>query len=332
MDLYNEDLKLVGQVNENYNQMFNQQVEFVLNLLGNNEKYTNIIKNRLDNTILIECDAKKGYRVCRQNDKLIKLKFSNNAGAFVGYAKQVLNNSGWDITNGVYIRKGAYDMSNPETSRKTLPHEIFHTLSCNVEANFDQEGYCYTKSGFKVFKYDKDDNEIDVGLNAKLLTEGTTEMLANMFNNTLEPHAYSFSVFIARILNCAKTKPSLLEAYFSDDIKDIQAFVNTFDKSQTSVTAKDLINAHTSELIWKEKDCPKLIKGCLQYTINSLNTIDELKSFYNEIKQTTISIADSITLNIGEDHKNKVVKFVRQTLVDLLDERKQQIKNQINAL
>jgi len=332
MNLYNEDLLLVGNVSESYNSMFNQQAEFALNLLNNKQRFATIFEKRIDSTILVECDTRKGYRSTEYNGKILQFPFSTSAGAFVGCAKQTRRDNGWHITNGIYIRRGAYDMSNPETCKKTLPHEFFHALSDNVEANFDADGYCYTKSGFKVIKYDEKDNEIDIGLNASFLTEGTTEMLANMFNNTLKPHAYSFPVFIARILSYAQIKPSLLETYFSDDIADVKNFFGNFDKSQTCINSKDLIDAPITENFWKDEGCAKIIKGCLQYTINSINSVDELKSFYQEIKQITITIADSIVVNVGEEHKNKVVKFVRQSLTELLDNRKQEITQQQKTL
>lgn len=331
MDLYNEDLVPVGQVAESYNLMFNQQMEFALNLLDNKEKFASILQKRLDNTILIECDARKGYRTSLYNTELHKLKFSVRAGAFVSYAKQLRYEKGWKITNGIYIRKGAYDMNNSTTSRRSLPHEAFHIMSCNTELNFDKAGYCYSKMGFQVKKYDEQDNEIDIGLNPLLLTEGTTEMLANMFNKTLKPQAYSFAVFIARTLNCAKTKPTLLETYFSEDINDVKQFFNNFNKSQTYITSNDLISAPIAETFWKDKNCPKIIKGCLEYTINSIDSVYELKEFYKTIKDVIINIGDNITVNIGEEHKDKVVEFIKRSLIELLDKRKQEIINQQNT-
>ena len=330
MDLYNEDLTHIGDVSQAYTTMFNRQVDFALSLIEDKEKYRKIIQKRLDNTILVECDIRKGYRTSLYNGEVKKLKFNNNAGAFVSCANQIRNKNGWNITNGIYIRKGGYDMSDTNTCIKTLPHEVFHAMSNNVELNFDKDGYCYTKIGFQVNKYDKQDNEIDMGLNAKLLNEGTTEMLANMFNNTLTPHVYSFPVFIARILSYSNTKPNLFEAYFSDDVADVRKFFDTFDQSQTHIKSSELINAPTGEMFWKDADCLKLIKGCLQYTINSIESVDELKSFYKEIKRATISIADSIALNVGEEHKNRVVEFIKLTLVELLDDRKQKILDNTN--
>lgn len=329
MDLYNQDLEHVGKADERYSELLNNQVQFALNLLGNQEKFSNIIKNRLNHIVLVECDISKGdyYHVLYEG-KLHKFKFSDSAGAFVTFAKQARNENGWKMTTGVHIRKRAYDMNNPKTYKSTLPHENFHAISDKVEINFDEDGYCCTKSGFIVTKYDLQDKEVYTGLKAVLLTEGTTEMLANIFNNTsTQQDGYSFGVFIARILSYAKMKPSLLETYFSNDENDVVMFFDNFNKSQSHITAKDLIEAPVGVLFWLEDNCLKIIKACLQYTVNSLNSIEELKYFYNEIREITLSIADCIKVNIGEERRNQVVDFVRENLTELLDIRKEEITN-----
>ena len=61
----------------------------------------------------------------------------------------------------------------------------------------------------------------------------------------------------------------------------------------------------------------KTIEACLQYTINSLNTVPELQAFYDSVKQFTINIACRQRQSMGQK--------VHDMLVPKLNARKQAI-------
>ena len=319
MKQYNINLDMLGDIPEQYNNLFQSQVQFLSNLVGNKPELVETMKERVDNTMLILCSRGENGRVVRPslyNGKMYKFEMGN-AGACVANTVQMQHEDGWKFMTGVNIRGGAYDINNPSTYRSTLPHEFFHALSKNISSTFDSNGICYTKSGFKITKYDRQDNEIE-NKGSDGLTEGVTEMLANMFNNTIQNPAYSFPTFIARILHCAKHKgPSLLEAYVSKDEKTVETFFENFGKFQNIIPADTLASITTSENAWFDENNFKTIEACLQYTINSLNTVPELQAFYDSVKQFTINIACRQRQSMGQK--------VHDMLVPKLNARKQAI-------
>ena len=321
MKHYDHNFNELGEVPQQFSELFHQQAQLLYDLTGQKEEIYQIIQNRMANTILITCGVENGsvVRPSMYNGRLSKFRLGN-AAASVTLAKQVLKNDGWSFTTGINIRKGAYDPNNPKSYRGSLPHEVFHAMAENVTAVFNDEGVCYAKGGFLVFRFDREDNLVSK-LTATALNEGTTEMLANMFNNTMQTHSYTFPTFIARILHCSRHSPSLLEAYLAEDEKVVESFFENFNQNQSAITSNDLINLSTSEMVWLDEpeNCLNVINASLQYSISSLQTVEELEDFYKYIEDLTINIANTQNKNIGKDIMNM--------LTELLNKRKLEIES-----
>lgn len=320
MKHYDQNLLETGEIPEQFSEMFEGQLRFLIDLTGNDEKINQLLLSRYKKTILISCGEVLNGKLMRPyiyNGKLNKIVFGR-AGAQVGLANQSLSEHGWDFTTGIYIRKRAYDVNNKNTYQNSLPHEFYHAMSDNVSAEFNNAGICYTKSGFIITRYNKLDEEVSK-IPAIGLTEGTTEMLANMFINKLETYSYTFPTFIARILNESKHQPSLIEAYLSDDCASVEKFFDSFSKNQTTVPVEDLINMTTSENAWRDEKSLTLIVAAMQYTINSLNSIEELQNFYDYVNKITLAIAAKQYKAITD----KIIYAVKH----LLSEREKQISS-----
>lgn len=319
MKVYDKDLKEMGDIPEQYNEMFHQQFSFIKKLTGNDEKTNKTILDRIRKTKVVNCSEKLNNKLVRPtvyNGEVRKVSFPSGAGALAGLSNQTLSEQGWDFETGIYIRANAYNPEDKNSYKGTLPHEFFHAMSTNVSAKFNKNGTCYTKCGFGVIEYNQKDEEVSK-IPANGLTEGVTEMLADMYNNTLEPHVYTFPTFISRILNESKYKPSLLDAYLSEDKSTVEKYFDNFERNQKTASSSDLINMTTSENAWQDPKSLNLITGCLEYTVSSLTSVEELQNFYNYMKDITINIA-------GRQNK-EMVKKIQTSVASLLNQKKKQI-------
>jgi len=82
--------------------------------------------------------------------------------------------------------------------------------------------------------YDRENREIDVGMKAKGLNEGITEMLAMQVDGMASPAAYDKQVYLAAILANSQDN-ALINAYFSNNPIKFQEFLKDFDKRQSII-------------------------------------------------------------------------------------------------
>lgn len=265
MKLYNRELEEIDnqERQDRIASIVKSQIEFLVQTYGIDEK---CLQDKAEGLAVVERHSSDATYFAEYKGEKKELPNSRTAAAFVTMKKQEYDGDKWNFENGVY-------MSDANSEHKII-HELFHFFSQKQQMRFDENGVGYAKSGVSISGYDREDNLVDSSLNANGLNEGITELLATKIDTGSKPEGYDFQAYIADIL-ISNQHNSLLEAYFSDDEKDFQNFLEEFDKQQKTISSKKLIGMSKNGQIVADTE---LLKGCLEYALSFCKDMDELKA------------------------------------------------------
>lgn len=307
MKLYNRELEEIEnqERQDRIESIVQRQIEFLVQNYGIDEK---MLQDKAEGLAVVERRSSDATYFAEYKGEKKELPNNRSAAAFVTMKKQEYDGDKWSFENGVY-------MSDANSEHKII-HELFHFFSQKQQMGFDEKGVGYAKSGVSISGYDREDNVVDSSLDADGLNEGITELLATRVDTGSKPEAYDFQTSIANIL-ISNEHNSLLKAYFSDDEKDFQKFLEEFDKQQKTVSSKKLIEMSTYGQIVVDTE---FLKGCLEYALSFCKDMEELKA---ERKRLLPIFRDmSNNLNIGFD----IEQFdLKQFFDDILMQKRAEI-------
>lgn len=251
MKIYDDNLNEINNsdMSKRIDDLSNKIISFINTKTGN--KYDDILKDRKISTITQLIDKKyylynNGKVIIRNNDSIKGLS---------GHAISTMYKDKIDYTNAMYFKKDG------NLSDHTLTHELIHILSFNTSATIKH--YIYDdKLGLTIATYDIDGNLLD-STNAYGLTEGMTEYLASEFLGS-QSETYYFQTNVARILAGGKNK-ELIEAFFTPLDNNFKEFLDDFDKLQTTIDSKTLVNMPSEGII--DNQCA-ILEGCIEYSLN----------------------------------------------------------------
>ncbi len=306
MKLYNRELEEIENTEQyaSVENIIKKQIEFLVQTYGIDEK---LLQDRAEGLAVIErSSGDKTYFVEYKGEKQ-ELPNSLTAAAFVTTKRQDYDGEKWKFENGIYMSD-----SNRE---HTVIHELFHFLSKIQEMSFDENDVGYSKSGTLIEGYDRDDNIVDISLQARGLNEGITELLTTKVDVGTKPDAYFFQSYIADILISNKHK-ALLQAYFSSDKQDFERFIEEFESRQHSVSATKLIGMTADGQIIADSE---LLKGCLEYSLSFCKDMDELKAERKRLLPIFKNMSENLNIEF-DDEQLDLKRFFNDILLNKREE------------
>ena len=304
MKIYNKNLEEIEE--QQKTEKIESTVKRMISFLG--EKYgidEEFLIDKLESLAVVEHSAKndKTYLV-QKNGETKERKSPRMAAAFYTKKNQEFDGEKWSFENAIYV--------DEKNFQNELVHELFHFLSANTEMYFDESGIGYDKIGLSIQGYNRDDETVDVSMDAKGLNEGITELLTTQMLNSVP--RYTYQVHIANILN-GNMDNSLIKAYFSKDEGAFKNFLQEFDKRQSTVSSEKLVQLKNG--IQFQVDT-QLLKGCLEYTLSYCNNMEELTEERKRLIPIFKSMLDD--LNLEYDEENFDIKaFVDRVFYDKRD-------------
>jgi len=242
--------------NFDFDDFIKKITKFITNYNLSEEEISKIYTDLL-NTI-IEYTNGKEYAT-KYNGDISKKKYPSHAGAFHTLVDQIKNDDGFQVTSGIVLR------SNIKNNLHIFTHELFHASSEKRTLTYNKNNILYTKSGFKLYYWNLEDELINKEHNYNALTEGITEMLTQEFLKEKGSNNYLFQVILAKILT--KYDKTIIKTYFSRDDQKIILFSNKFDELQSTMSSIEFANI--PQFIFYDKDLIfKTLKACIEYNMN----------------------------------------------------------------
>lgn len=305
MKIYNRELEPVEntELSRRIEKIVLKNIVFLVQNYAINEDF---LRERAESLSVVERSGPTHF--VTQNGQKYEIN-SNAPASFVTKRNMEYDGNKWNFENAIY--------TSNNNGNHTINHESFHFLAENTEMDFDINGIGYDKRGLSIEGYDREDGKVDVGLNAVGLNEGVTEMLAMQVDGMDTPATYDSQVYLAEILvNSQDT--SLINAYFSEDIKDFQQFLEGFDLRQSTTSSKQLISLSTNV---DELMDVNLLKGCLQYSLSFCNNMEQLKDERKRLLPIFKSMANNPNIEFSDE------KFdLKQFFNSMMSAKRQEIQ------
>jgi len=166
--------------------------------------------------------------------------------------------------------------------------------------------------GLSIQGYNRDDKLVDVSMDASGLNEGITELLTTQMLGSVS--RYTYQVHIANILN-GNMDNSLIQAYFSKDEDAFKSFLEEFNKRQSAVSFKNLVELKNG--IQFRVDT-QLLRGCLEYTLSYCNNMEELTAERKRLLPIFKSMMYDLNLEYDEEQFD-IKSFVDSVFYDKRD-------------
>jgi hypothetical protein len=277
-------------------------ISFLVEKYGIDEAF---LLDKLDSLAVVEHSAKNDKtHLVQKNGETKEIKSPRMAAAFYTKKNQEFDSEKWSFENAIYV--------DEKNFKNELVHELFHFLSAKTEMYFDENGIGYDKIGVSIQGYNRDDELVDDSMDAKGLNEGITESLTTQMLNSVP--RYTYQVHIVNILNGNRDN-SLIQAYFSEDERAFKNFLQEFDKRQSTVSSKKLVELKNG--IQFRVDT-QLLKGCLEYTLSYCNNMEELTAERKRLLPIFKSMMNDLNLEYDEENFDMKV-FVDSIFYDKRD-------------
>ena len=165
MKLYNRKLEIITNPDreKRVQMLAERNILFVAEKYGIDES---MLRRKLDVLSVVEREENSFFVI--YNGQKEEIPNRGSAAAFAGHMSQECDGNKWSFENAIYIRDN--------NKNHKITHELFHYFSDITEMSFEENGIGYDKSGISITGFDKEDKEVNVGLNASGLNEGITEM------------------------------------------------------------------------------------------------------------------------------------------------------------
>ena len=309
MKLYNRELEEIQNEDKekNIQSIAEKNIVFLIKKYGIDEHF---LRERLEKLAVVEREGKTHFVV--KNGIRYEIQ-SESPAAFVTKKSQVFDGQKWHFENGVYI--------NDTNGEHVITHEMFHYFSANTEMDFDVDGIGYDKKGISIAGYNREDEDVNVGLNANGLNEGITEMLAMQVDQISTPFVYEKQVYLASILTNSQDN-SLITAYFSSDKSQFNNFLKDFDRRQAIISSEKLVSLSTE---YGAMDV-EILKGCLEYSLSFCNDMDKLKEERNRLLPIFKNMSNSASIYFTDEDFD-----VRQFFNDRMSAKKKEIQERIEV-
>lgn len=300
MKLYNRDLEEIEnqERKDRIESIVKKQIDFLVQNYSIDKK---MLQDKAKNLAIVERKPYDATIFVEYKGEKKELPNPNMANAFATTKKQEYDGDKWNFENGIYI--------SDSNSEHSIIHELFHFLSQKQQMEFNENDIGYNKIGVSIQSFDREDKLVDSSLHAEGLNEGITELLATRADIGSEPEAYDFQTYIADIL-ISNQHNSLLEAYFSENEKDFQGFLEEFDKQQNTISSKKLVELSTDGQIVADTE---LLKGCLEYALSFCKDVEELKAERRRLLPIFRNMSNNLNIDFNVEQFD-VKKFFNDIL------------------
>ena len=242
---------------ENFDfESFIKKITKYISSFGLEEDRVSQIYIDLLNTV-IEYSGGVEYAI-KYNGAVNKRKYPSYASAFHTLVELIKTDDGINVSSGIVIR------NNIKTNLHIFVHEFFHASSEKRILMYDNNLF-YTKAGFSLNYWNKEEKVINGEYDFGALNEGITEILTQGFLNEKGQNNYLFQVVLAKML--CKYDSSIIEAYFSREDTEILAFANKFNELQDTMQSSEFAKLPIF-IIYDEDLIYKALKSCIEYSFN----------------------------------------------------------------
>ena len=231
-------------------------------------------------------------------------KIPSSASAFCTLIEQKRIENGFMVIPGIVLRNRISD------NLHTFTHELFHALSNRMYSPYDNNGINYTKSGFIIEYYDKEDNQVGLGLKLTGLNEGMTELMTRMFCNEKGKNDYHFQLILCSIILYSDN--SLINAYFSRNDNDVKLLIEKILNNQSTLNFQDLVNL-PKNTIFDKNVIYKYLKGFIEYSLNVI-PIERLDSQIEDIKNIVSELDNDLDYSFNDEYYSSLVNQIIEEL------------------
>lgn len=310
MKFYNRELNII-QNNERQLRMqrlVREVSQFIIDEYGIDEK---IIAEKVAKISFVERTSGESYFV-EYNGKKEEMPDARSAASFVTHKSQKFDGKKWNFENAVY--------TNDTIEDHRIRHELFHYFSNVLKMEFNKNGIGYDKSGVRMTGYDNNDRQVDSSLDADGLNEGITELSAQKLDGSETiPNSYCYQVFLADILVNTQDN-SLVQAYFSNDVKEFKKFLSEFGKRQSKVSVEELIK-FDKDINLVDNPNNNLLLGATEYSLSFCQNLED----FNKEKNRLLKIIENISkvdFKKGKERKQLLLSCINQKEDELKKEEK----------
>lgn len=276
-------------------------IQFI-NKLGLENEIISQIYLESDELILEYTDGKTYEE--KYNGEVGQHKIPSSAAAFCTLIEQKRTENGFMVIPGIVLRNRISD------NLHIFTHELFHALSSRMYLPYDNNGINYTKSGFIISYYDKEDNQVGLGLKLMGLTEGMTELMTRMFCNEKGENYYHFQLILCSII--LNSDNSLINAYFSRNDNDVKLFIEKILNNQSTLNFQDLVNL-PKNIIFDKNIIYKYLKGFIEYSLNVIPT-ERLDSQIEDIKNIVSELDNDLDYSFNDEYYSSLVNQIIEEL------------------
>ena len=212
-----------------------QIIYYIKNALGQMNIDSSILSNMLMeiDSMYIQVANDSIFSIKLPNGSLKENKISSGVGALKTNMSISVDDKELNITPGIVVRENY--------NNHQLIHEILHGLSSKQHNFYDENGITYTKTGTKIDYYDKSLNDYENidNLSSEGLNEGITEYLTSILTNEYTG-TYAPFVVISKLFMTSNN--NLLNAYFMNDISELERFYEDVEEKQSLINRTDFTN------------------------------------------------------------------------------------------
>lgn len=293
--------KVEYQEEINVNKYILKIIQFI-NKLGLENEIISQIYLESDELILEYTDGKTYEE--KYNGEVAQHKIPSFASAFCTLIEQKRTENGFMVIPGIVLRNRISD------NLHTFTHELFHALSNRMYLPYDNNGINYTKSGFIIEYYDKEDSQVGLGLKLTGLTEGMTELMTRMFCNEKGKNDYHFQLILCSII--LNSDNSFINAYFSRNDNDVKLFIEKILNNQSTLNFQDFVNL-PKNIIFDKNVIYKYLKGFIEYSLNVIPT-ERLDSQIEDIKNIVSELDNDLDYSFNDEYYSSLVNQIIEEL------------------